>query len=434
MMPAPIFSPIGPLRAPTGRFPGDRGPFVLYVDWPLTANEEVMPYFARLWGRDSRRRPAPARYLLEVLEERNMLSGAGASVAASQVNSVPLNVPTITTVQSGVAAAELSQNVALVATVKDAGTGVDLDAGNVQPITGTVAFLTDSPHPVVLGEASVNKSGQAVLSTNLFENTGTNQIIAEFLPANNYFAESTSAPIPVTINPATVNAPTVTSLQVLTNRVETGESITLSATVQNADSDLANGIVEFFTVARHPVVLGDVAVSTFGQQVSLTTLALKKAGNYQIEAKYLPNTNLFAEGTSAPAPVTVTPLTAASFRVKPLVRHGHLGSLLSFSVTAVNAKNQPVTNYTGTVVFSSPTDSWTVFPKAVYAGLDIPPPPPQSTGLASFNPQAYTFTPADHGTHTFSAAVTFGKGGAETLEVTQANNPKVSGKGTFSVG
>jgi hypothetical protein len=434
MMPAPVFSRIGSLRAPNGRFPGDRDPCVLQVDWPLTANEEVMPYFARLWGRDSRRRPAPARYLLEVLEERNMLSGAGASAATSQANSVPLNVPTITTLQSAVPSAELGQNVPLVATVKDAGTGVDLDPGNVEPITGTVAFVTDSPDPVVLGEANLNKSGQAVLSTNLFENTGTNQITAEFLPANNYFAESTSAPIPVTINPATVNAPTVTSIQAVANRVETGESITLTATVQNADSSLANGIIEFVTVARHPVVLGEVAVGTFGQQVSLTTLKLQKVGNYQVEAKYLPNTNVFAESTSAPTPVTVTPLTAASFRVKPLVRHGHIGALMSYSITAVNARNQPVTNYIGTVVFSSPTDSWTVFPKAVYAGMNIPPPPPQSTGLASFNPQSYTFTPADHGSHTFIAAVTFGKGGAETLQATQVNNPKVFGKATFSVG
>jgi hypothetical protein len=181
-------------------------------------------------------------------------------------------------------------------------------------------------------------------------------------------------------------------------------------------------------------VLGDVAVGTFGQQVGITTLKLQKVGNYQVEAKYLPNTNVFAESTSAPTPITVTPLTAASFRVKPLVRHGHIGALMSYSVTAVNARNQPVTNYIGTVVFSSPTDSWTVFPKAVYAGMNIPPPPPESTGLASFNPQAYTFTPADHGSHTFVAAVTFGKGGAETLQVTQANNPKVVGKTTFSIG
>ena len=392
-----------------------------------------MPYSARLWGRDSRRRPAPARYVLEALEERSMLSGTGASLAT--VTPVPLNVPTITTLQSSITSAEAGQYVPLIATVKDAGTGVDLDAGNVEPLTGTVAFVTASANPVVLGETTLNKNGQALLSTNLLKSVGSNQITAEFLPANNYFAESTSAPLAMTINPTTVNAPTVTSLQAVTNRVETGESITLTATVQkNANSDLADGVVEFFTAARHPVVLGDAAVGTFGQQVSLTTRALKKVGNYPVEAEYLPNTNRFAASTSAPVTVTITPLTAASFRIKPIVRHGHLGSLLSFSVTAVNVRHEPVTNYSGTVIFSSPTDSWTIYPKSVYAALGLTPPPPQSTGLASFNPQAYTFTPADHGTHTFIAAVTFGKGGAETLQATQVNNPKVSGITTFSIG
>jgi hypothetical protein len=157
-------------------------------------------------------------------------------------------------------------------------------------------------------------------------------------------------------------------------------------------------------------------------------------GTYPVEAEYLPSTNLFAESTSAPTNVTVTPLTAASFRVTPVVRHGHLGKQLSFTVTALNLKKQPVTNYTGTVVFSSPTDSWTVFPKSVYVAMGLALPPPLSTGLATFNPQTYTFTPADHGTHTFFAAVTFGKGGAESLQVAQGNNPKVFGKTTYSIG
>ena len=47
---------------------------------------------------------------------------------------------------------------------------------------------------------------------------------------------------------------------------------------------------------------------------------------------------------------------------------------------------------------------------------------------------SYTFTPADHGTHTFPAQVEFEKGGAETLKVVQATNPKVSGITTFSIG
>ena len=44
------------------------------------------------------------------------------------------------------------------------------------------------------------------------------------------------------------------------------------------------------------------------------------------------------------------------------------------------------------------------------------------------------FTLADHGSHTFVGAVTFGKGGAETLQVTQANNHEVRGKSTFAIG
>jgi len=361
------------------------------------------------------------------------ISASVAGPVEVKVIPVPLNVPTATTVVSGASAAEVGQHVPLVATVTDAGTGVDVDAGKVEPITGMVAFLTDSPSPIVLGEANLNKNGRAALSTNMLRNIGPYQIEAEFLPANNYFSESTSAPTTVTINPQTVNAPTVTSLQAATNSIETGESIAFNATVQNTDSSLANGVVKLVTVSRHPVVLGEVAVGTFGQQVSFATSKLKKAGTYQVEAEYLPNTNPFAESTSIPITVTVTPLTAASFRVTPLVRHGHLGEPLSFSVTAESAQKQPLTNYTGTVVFTSPTDSWTTFPREVYISLSISAPPPQSTGLATFPNLTYTFSPSDHGTHTFVGGITFNKGGAEILKVTQADDAKVFGKTTLAI-
>ena len=73
----------------------------------------------------------------------------------------------------------MGQNVPLIATVKDAGTGVDINAGKVEPMTGSVAFLTTGPNPIVLGEAKV-KNGQAVLSTSTLANIGSYQIIAEF--------------------------------------------------------------------------------------------------------------------------------------------------------------------------------------------------------------------------------------------------------------
>jgi Bacterial Ig-like domain (group 3) len=491
-----------------------------------------MSYFARIWGRDSRGRPARTRFVLEALEGRTMLSGTGATsgatissqttlytnlptaVTGSQVNfaalvqnasnhapitsgtvnfvvespkkivlgnvsldsmgeafidtkdltaignyqveatyapstpnvstsmsmplnvkvvPVPLNVPTVTTLVSGAQSAEVGQQVPLFATVDDAGTGVQVDAGKVEPITGQVEFIEDSPNPVVLGTVNLNKHDQASLSTNMLKNVGPYQIEAKFVPANNFFAGSTSVPASVTITPKTVNAPTVTSITPTTNSIETGEAIGFSATVQNNNSSLADGVVKFVTVARHPEVLGKVDVSTFGQTVGLTTPLLTKVGTYQIVAEYVPNTNSFATSTSPPVDITVTPLTAASFRVTPTVPHGHIGVPLSFNVTALSAQNQPVTNYTGTVVFSSPTDSSTIFPASTYKSLNTPAPSPLLLGLASFTTQSYTFTLADHGSHTFVGAVTFGKGGAETIQVTQANNHIVHAKATFAI-
>ena len=98
------------------------------------------------------------------------------------------------TLSSVATSAEVGQALPLIVTVKDAGTGVDVDAGKIEPMTGSVAFLTAGPDPIVLGESKVN-DGQAVLSTSTLRDPGPYQIIAEFLPANNYYAESTSAPI-----------------------------------------------------------------------------------------------------------------------------------------------------------------------------------------------------------------------------------------------
>ena len=179
------------------------------------------------------------------------ISASSAAAVKVKVIPVPLNVPTVTTLTSGVPLVETGQSVSLVATVKNAGTGTQIDAGLVEPMTGSVAFLTDSANPIVLGEANL-KDGQAAISTNLLKNVGPYQIIAEFLPANNYYAVSTSASTTVTITPATVDAPTVTTMQAVPSTIETGEPIVFNATVQNTDSGLADGVVEFVTVRATP--------------------------------------------------------------------------------------------------------------------------------------------------------------------------------------
>jgi hypothetical protein len=423
MMPPPVFSQIGPLRARSGCFPGQPGVCVVHVARPMAAEEEAMSYLARLLGRDSPRGRAPARFHLEALEERRMLSQT----------TVPAPAPTIITLQKTVTSAETGQQVPLVAAVTTAGAVPLTKAGKAKPIEGKVEFFVDSTEPLLLGTVKVNTRNSAGLLTNKLTTVGPYQITAVFVPSGQVYAAGTSAPLPVTITPQTLNAPTVTSLQLTASTYETGQLVSFNASVQNLNSSLPDGTIELTTMSRHPVVLGEEAVSNFGQQVSFGTYKLEKTGIYHVQATYVPDTNRFARSVSAPATVLVTPLTAASFRVTPVVRHGKLNKPVSFEVTAVNSHGQPLSNYTGTVIFTSPTDSWTTFPASVYASLHISAPPLQSTGLADFAPQSYTFTPADHGTHTFFGAATFGKAGAEDIKVTQANDPKVFGRTTFAI-
>jgi hypothetical protein len=398
---------------------------------------------------------------VEVLEGRAMLSGAGAGLFGSQSTPSPLHVPTVITLESVADSAEPGQSIPLVATVSAAGTARQIKAARSETISGTVAFLTDSPHPTVLARVAINeKDRSSIPFLSAFESTfglanqpgsfsvqdsaflwakaprqlGPDAIQARFLPANSAFRASISTRKVVTITPRTQGAPTVTRLQAPEGDVETGAAVPLEVTVANPDSSLAGGVVTLTTVSPHPVVLGKISVGVFNRPISFATDKLKQSGTYQIQAVYRPGNGRFGGSVSAPVTVTVTPMTAASFRVTPAVNHGGLGQPLSFSVTALDAQGQPLTDYTGTVVFSSPTDSWTILTPAAYHRLGIAEPSPDSPWLATFNPASYTFTTADKGTHTFVGAVTFGKGGAETLQVTQADDPAVSGKTNFSIG
>ncbi len=191
------------------------------------------------------------RVKAEYTPSKPSVSASVAAPVSLQVIPLPRHVPTSVTVVTGAPIAETGQYVPLEATVKDAGTGNQVDAGKVATIAGTVEFLTESPHPTILGELPLNISKKTVastsnllsifglasspattnikdqlsISTKKLKEIGPNQIEAKFLPANKDFAASTSAPVTVTITPQTRNAPTVTTLRTQTTSVETGESV-----------------------------------------------------------------------------------------------------------------------------------------------------------------------------------------------------------------
>jgi len=228
--------------------------------------------------------------------------------------------------------------------------------------------------------------------------------------------------------------PTTIVLQASTTTAETSQDVTFTASVENANRKvpIASGRVKFVVESPKPLVLAEVTLNKKGE-AGITTAKLTKIGAYTIDAVYVPSASQFSKSLSNSVTVMVNPLTATSFLVTPDIRHGHLGEPMSFTVTALDGQKQPLTDYTGTIAFSSPTDSWTTFRRAVYVSLSISAPPVQSTGLASFPNLNYTFLPSDHGTHKFIGGITFNKGGAEILKVTQANNAKVFGKTTFAI-
>jgi Bacterial Ig-like domain (group 3) len=252
--------------------------------------------------------------------------------------------------------------------------------------------------------------------------------VVESLEARTMLSASAAAPA------AGSSIPTSTVLTVSPSTIESAQTVALTATVENSVKNIpiSIGKVKFVVESPKPFVLKTADLDAKGQ-AAVVTDDLTKIGPYLVDAKYIPNGKRFAQSVAAPVLVTVNPLSAVSFLVRPDRRYGHLNRALGFTVTAIDAQNRPETNYTGTITFTSPTDSWTTLPKRVYANLAITPPPPQTTGLASFPVKHYTFTPEDHGTHHFLGGVTFGKAGAEILRVAQENNPKVSGKTTFAI-
>ena len=334
----------------------------------------------------------------------------------------------------------------------------------MQTITGYIQFYTDSPRHQVLGSIPINQnkpttttSSNSIVSdiqsafgfltssstttgekqrilieTNKLSQVGPYQIQARFVPSNQYFNASSSATSTIEISPKTRNAPTVTSLQVSSNQIETGQQVTFTVSVHNPSTSLAGGYVELIQEGTRPQVLGKVTVTAFDQPYSLTVNNLTHVGNNVIKAVYVPGNDLFA-GSAVSSTVTVTPLTAASFRVRPVRAAGVVGQAMSFIVSAIDTRGHLVPNYTGAVDFYSPTNSLPNFPVAAYTALKIGVPSPDEPGLASFSPQSYMFTTADHGSHTFFETVRFGKPGAESVRVSQTNDTRVYGQTTFAI-
>jgi hypothetical protein len=173
--------------------------------------------------------------------------------------------------------------------------------------TGSVNFLQNGTTSI--GTVALNASGIATLSI-AKSIVGMHPLSAAYSGATN-FAASTSATVDLTVTQDS----TTTTLASSVNPSNTGQSVTLTATVTSQFGGAPGGTVTF---VDGTTTLGSSAVSTTTHQAQLVTSALS-AGTHNIVATYNGST-AFTGSTSAPALVqnvtqllngTTTTLTVA---------------------------------------------------------------------------------------------------------------------------
>jgi hypothetical protein len=222
---------------------------------------------------------------------------------------------------------------------------------------------------------------------------------------------------------ATTNAATQVATSVMVETPETAAT-GVATRVEVEVLDQAGQVMRNFT---GPVTVSSTDTTAMGTAkrhtaaASLPVTYTFTAGDHG-EHTFLITVNATAAASGTPATVTATTTSPALMRsagltLFPPTTVTHLGLVvlpMVFSgsaapvvVEALNASDQVVSGYTGTVSFSS-SDSAAVI-RATYGGT--------TSSLSSFT---YTFTAADAGQHTFW--VTFGTTGQQSLQVTDSAN------------
>jgi autotransporter-associated beta strand protein len=212
--------------------------------------------------------------------------------------------------------------------------------------TGAVTFL-DGTNVLAGGVVSL-MFGTAIYS-NAALSVGTHTLTVVYSGDDN-FADSTSAPVTVTVNPAA----TTTVVSSSTNPSVFGRSVTFTATVTNTSSGASpTGAVEFFDGSTD--VGAGTPLSGSGKAVTSTfTISTLKAGSHSIKAVYS-NTDGNFSGSDNGASLFAQTVSKANTTtvVVPSFNPSVSGQLVVFmaTVTVNSPGSTALANPTGTVTF-----------------------------------------------------------------------------------
>ena len=208
----------------------------------------------------------------------NFLSSSSAAVSVT-VSAQATTTATTTSLTATPNPVTTGQTLTLTATVRG--------SGSTTP-DGTVSFMNGS---TPLGTAPLNPSGVATLTLTTL-GVGTYNVTAQYA-GNTNFLSSASAAVSVTVS----SLATTTSLTASPNPVVSGQTLTLTATVQGPGAP--DGTVSFLSGST---LLGTGTLNSSG--VATLTTTLLAAGTYSLTAQYAGDANLLAS-TSAAVSLTV---------------------------------------------------------------------------------------------------------------------------------
>jgi subtilisin-like proprotein convertase family protein len=270
--------------------------------------------------------------------------------------------------------------------------------GNVATgYTGTVHFTSSDPHAGLPADYTFTAAdaGRHTFTTTL-TTAGTQSLTATDTAAGGLTATEAG----ITVSPAPASRLAVSAPAAAT----AGGAFNVTLTAQDAYGNTATGyggVVHLSSSDGQAVLPANAPLSNGTGTFSVT---LKTAGSESLTA-----TDTAAGSLGGSVNVAVTP-AAASTLVVTAPASATAGAAFSVTVTAKDTYGNTATGYGGAVHFSTSDAA---------AGVKLP--------------AAYTFTAADHGTHTFGGGVTLATVGSQTVTASDGAVGPITGSTTVSV-
>jgi hypothetical protein len=187
--------------------------------------------------------------------------------------------------------------------------------------------------------------------------------------------------------------------------VQTNQAFSITLTVEDGFGNAAasfRGLVHFTSNDTHGTLPGDYTFTNSDQGVhTFSGVVFRSGGNRTVTATDS------ADGLAASASVQVIQLPPTHFGVAAPAS-ANAGSLIQVTVVPLDAGNNVIYAYTGTVHFTS-TDGQALLPAD------------------------YTFTAADQGVHTFTNQIALRTAGTQGLTVTDTGNSSIKGSANVNI-